>query len=154
MTVADQESVKFPTPGADDADVNTPSIRVLLDHLVRGVDGVVGALLATADGFVVADRLPGDDSIDAAGLAAMTAATLGLGDRLVATVVPGPSHLVVVRSADAQVLIHRVTGVGGIAVLAAADADLGRVGTVTAEIVSGLERLAAATPSWRTTPPA
>jgi predicted regulator of Ras-like GTPase activity (Roadblock/LC7/MglB family) len=154
VTVADQESVKFPPPSADDGHVNSPSIRVLLDHLVRGVDGVVGAILATADGFVVADRLPGDDSIDAAGLAAMTAATLGLGDRLTGMVTPGPSHLVVVRSADAQVLIHRVAGVGGLAVLAVAEADLGRVGTVTAEIVSGLERLAASAPDGRTTPPA
>jgi hypothetical protein len=123
---------------------------MLLDHLVRGVDGVVGALLATADGFVVADRLPGDDSIDASGLAAMTAAALGLADRMTGTVASGTTQLVVMRAQASQVLLHRVTGVGGLAVLATAEADVGRVGTVTAEIVSGLERLAS---TWRTTPP-
>jgi predicted regulator of Ras-like GTPase activity (Roadblock/LC7/MglB family) len=126
------------------------SIRHLLDHLVRGVPGVTGAIVATADGFVVAHHLPmpppgaTTNRADPAGLAAMTAAVLGLGDRLAAAVGAAPSDGIVVRSSDGHVVVHRVAAVGGLAVLTGRDADLDRVQRVAGEIVDGVRRVLSA----------
>lgn len=123
------------------------SIRLLLDHLVRGVPGVVGALVATADGFSVAHRLPmpppgaAGNPADPSALAAMTAAVLGLADRLGAGVGPAPTDSVTVRSADGHVVVLRIAGVGGLAVLTTRDADLARIVVVVGEIVDGVRRM-------------
>lgn len=110
----------------------------LVDRVVDGIPGVTGALIATADGFVVAARLPAGLAFDAAALAAMSAATLGLASRLVGAAAPSPIEVSVQRSADVQVLTFAIGGSAALTVLADRTADSHRIERIGREVATGL----------------
>jgi predicted regulator of Ras-like GTPase activity (Roadblock/LC7/MglB family) len=118
------------------------SMRYLLDQLVRGVPGVIGALVSSIDGFALASEVPaGLPSTDAAGLAAMTAATLGVSHRLVGAVGRQPVGEVSLRSPAGEVLIFRIANVAALTVLADAASDVARLHHAAREVAHGVERL-------------
>jgi predicted regulator of Ras-like GTPase activity (Roadblock/LC7/MglB family) len=132
-------------PRADDLTVTTGtpvSIRTavagLVERVVDGVPGVSGALIASADGFVIAARLSSTVRLDAAALAAMSAATLGLAGRLVGVAGRAPVDVVVQRSADAQVLVFSIGAAAALTVLAEATADTERITRIGSEMAAGL----------------
>lgn len=115
-------------------------IRLLIDSVVDGVPGVTGAVIASADGFVIASRLPPGLALDAAALAAMSAATLGLASRLVGVAGRQPVQVMTQRSADAQVFVFGVGTAAALTVLADHRADAARVEMIGSEVASGLTR--------------
>lgn len=119
----------------------TESMQLLLEQLVRDVPGVVGALVASADGFVLADRLPAGDDIDAAGLAAMSAAALALSNQLAATNGPSAATASHHVSSDGQVMIVPVAHVAVLAVLATPTAEAGTIARAGRERANELQRL-------------
>ena len=116
------------------------SVRQLVDSVVDGVPGVTGAVIASADGFVVAARIPAGLSLDAAALAAMSAATLGLANRLVAAAGSTSVRTVVQRSDDAQVFVFGAGTSAALTVLADARADATLIERIGIEIADGLAR--------------
>jgi predicted regulator of Ras-like GTPase activity (Roadblock/LC7/MglB family) len=117
------------------------SMRVLIDHLVDQVPGVVGAVVSSTDGFVLADRLPDGVPSDANAVAAMSAAVLGLANRLVQLTGPASVSISHQRSPDGQVFVFGVAHVAVLTVLAAATADARQIGQVGREIGLGLQHL-------------
>ena len=94
------------------------SMRYLLDQLVEGIPGVVGALVASVDGFALASNVPVDlPSTDAAGLAAMSAAALGVSNRLVGAVGREPAGELTLRSPSGHVVVCRIANVAALTVL-------------------------------------
>ncbi len=83
-------------------------MRELIDHVVDGIPGVIGALLATTDGFLMTSRLPDNEVFDPSAVAAMSASTLALASRLVQLGGPTPAKTVLQRSAQAQVCVFAV----------------------------------------------
>jgi predicted regulator of Ras-like GTPase activity (Roadblock/LC7/MglB family) len=140
VTPDQHASEGLPPPSAPDVDV---SVRNLIDHVVDGVPGVLGAVMASADGFGVASRLPTHVPLDSAAIAAMSAAALGLATRLVGLGGTAPASISVHRSADAQVFVFSVGG-AALTVIAAATADTARIERIGREVVIGLS------PAFRT----
>jgi len=117
------------------------SMRDLIDEVVDHVSGVTGALVSSADGLVMAARVPHDTGLDAAAIAAMSAAVLGLSNRLVQLMGPAPSSFSHQRSSDGQVFVFGISSRAVLTVLADLTADPARVEDVSREVGLGLERL-------------
>lgn len=117
------------------------SIRQLIDHVVGRVPGVVGALVSSTDGFVVAARLPDDERVDTSAVAAMSAASRGLADRLVRLVGEQPATVSHHRSEEGHVFVFAIAGVAVLTVLADATAAPEQVREVGRELSIGLQRL-------------
>lgn len=128
------EALPPPAPPAVDA-----TVQRLVDHVVEGVPGVLGAVMASADGFVVASRLPAHMPLDSAAIAAMSAATLGLANRLVGLGGRSPVAISAFRSPDAQVFVFSIGG-AALTVIAAATADTARIERIGREVAIGLTR--------------
>lgn len=103
------------------------SMQRMLAHLVEETPGVIGALVASADGFPLAAALPDDGrlTIDEAGTAAMSAATLALSNQLVAVHDPRPAHVSHHVADSGQVMIVPIAHVAALTLFAAADAEAG-----------------------------
>lgn len=113
----------------------------LLDHVVGHVPGVVVAVVGTADGFVLASRLPATTTADGASVAAMTAALLGLTDPLLRSVAPEPSRMIELRSDGAHGYVFAVAHVATLTLLATPESERSQVMTVGREITAELLRL-------------
>jgi len=111
---------------------------LLIDVLVDELPEVSGALVSSADGFVLGARLePGADS---ASIAAMSAATLGLAGRLVQLVGEQPARFVRHVSDNGSVFVFAIGQEATLLVIADADADPERVVAACDEIVVALRR--------------
>lgn len=135
-----------PEPGAIEVGPSiapdvTASMHQLLDLVVGEVPGVVGAVVGSADGFVLASRLPDTSTADAASLAAMSAALLGLSSRLVEAVAPGPPRVAELRSDAAHGYLFAVAHAATLTVLATPESDRPQVMAVGREVTTGLLRL-------------
>jgi predicted regulator of Ras-like GTPase activity (Roadblock/LC7/MglB family) len=131
---------------AHHADIRTVSnvseaMHRLMDHVVGRVPGVTGALVASTDGFVLASRLPVSTQADAASVAAMSAAVLGLGNRLVQAVAPGPAQIAEFRSNQSQAYVFAIENAATLTILAEPDAERPQLIAVGREITTGLARL-------------
>lgn len=113
----------------------------VLDHLVEQIPGVVGALVSSADGFVLAANLPAEWSTESAGMGAMTAAAIALSNRLVATVGESSATVCHHRSDHGQVLILPVAHLAVLTILAHPGADADQLTLVGREATMGLQRL-------------
>jgi len=117
-------------------------MRYLLDELVQGVPGVVGALVASVDGFALASSVPVDlPTTDTAGLAAMSAAALGVSNRLVGAVGHEPANEVTLRSPAGHVLVYRIGDVAALTVLTDASIDVEQLHVAAGEVSYRIERL-------------
>lgn len=117
------------------------SMRNLVDHLVDRVPGVIGAQVSSADGFALMSRLPDSTEIDASALAAMSAATLGLANRLVQLTGSHLANVSIHRSNDGQVLVFGIAGAAALTILTEPTADLEQLQVVGREVGVGLQRL-------------
>ncbi len=116
-------------------------MRQLIEHVVEQVPGVSGALVSSADGFVLASRLPERDSVDPPAVAAMSAAVLGIADRLVQLTGEQPATLSHQRSPDGQVFVFAVGGIAVLTLLTDESADAEQIRLVGKELSGGLQRL-------------
>lgn len=119
----------------------TTAMHQLLDLVVGPVPGVVGAVVSSADGFVLAARMPATSTADAASLAAMSAALLGLSNRLVQAVAPGPSRVAELRSEGAHAYVFAVAHAATLTVLATPESERPQVMAVGREVTIGLVHL-------------
>ena len=119
----------------------THSMGRVIDHLVDQIPGVVGALVSSTDGFVLASHLPAESSTDTAGMGAMTSAAIALSNRLVGTVGESPATVCHHRSDDGQVLILPIAHLAVLTILATPDADAAQLTLVGREASAGLQRL-------------
>lgn len=133
--------VSTPPDGNPIASDIVASMHQLLDHVVGHVPGVVGAVVSSADGFALASRLPADSTTDAAALAAMSAALLGLSNRLVQSIAPQPSRVAELRSDGAHGYVFAVAHAASLTVLATATSDRSQIIAVGREVTAGLLRL-------------
>jgi uncharacterized protein len=143
MQSGDQESLKVSPAAADDFSMMTEtqlSIQHLIDQVIDGIPGVLGALIASADGFVLASRLPQHVPHDAPAIAAMSAAALGLASRLVGLAGAAPADVSVHRSLHAQVFVFAVERHAALTVLADHSADASLIEQVGREVSVGLAR--------------
>ena len=117
-------------------------MQKLVDHLVDQVPSVIGALVSSADGFVLASQLPDDHDVDPPAVAAMSAAALGLSNRLVELTGDAPSTMSHQSSADGQVFVFGIAGgVAVLTVLTTSAADRVQMQQVGHEIDVGVQRL-------------
>jgi predicted regulator of Ras-like GTPase activity (Roadblock/LC7/MglB family) len=121
-------------------DIET-SMQHLVDHLVDAVPGVTGALVSSIDGFVLASRLPTRPDLDPAAVAAMSAAMLGLANRLVELTGDTPATSSHQRSNDGQAVVFAVAHVAVLTVLADPSADPDQLHAVGHEVTNGLVRV-------------
>jgi predicted regulator of Ras-like GTPase activity (Roadblock/LC7/MglB family) len=126
-----------PRQGADE----NPVIVELIDNVVDGVPGVIGAVIASADGFELGSRLPEGADFDASAMAAMSAATLGLAKRLVQMGGDHAAEVCQFRSANAQVWVFAVGVSAAVTIVATAEADRARIDLIGHEVASGLAPL-------------
>lgn len=118
------------------------SMRYLLDQLVQGVPGVIGALVSSVDGFALASNVPLDlPSTDAAGLAAMSAAALGVSNRLVGAVGREPARELTLGSPSGHVVVCRIANVAVLTVLTDASTDVEQVKVVSRMVTDGIEQV-------------
>lgn len=128
-------SVRTPAPSL------TAAMHELLDQVVATVPGVVGAVVSSADGFALAGRLPAGARADAAAIAAMSAALVGLSDRLVQSVAPEPSRVLELRSDGAHGYVFAVANAATLTLLARPESERPQVLAVGREVTAGLLRL-------------
>ena len=117
------------------------SMGQLVDQVVDEVPAITGALVSSADGFVLASRLPRGDDIDVSAVAAMSAASLGLTDRLVRLTGDAPAACSHHRSGDGQVFVFAVAHVAVLTMLTDVTADPEQIRMIGHEVTSGLLRL-------------
>lgn len=125
------------TPVSTTADL-TAAMHELLDHVVGHVPGVVGAVVSSADGFALASRPPSSSLADAASIAAMSAAVLGLSNRLLHAVAPDPVRAVELRSEAAHGYVFAVGDAATLTLLTAPESERSQVMAVGREITIGL----------------
>jgi len=116
-------------------------ISELIDNVVDGVPGVIGAVIASADGFVLGARLPEGADFDASAMAAMSAATLGLANRLVQMGGDHAAEVCQFRSTNAQVWVFAVGVSAAVTIVATAEADRARIDLIGHEVANGLAPL-------------
>lgn len=138
-----QDSLK---PVEDAADENhmtelDASMHRLIGHVVDHVPGVLGALVSSTDGLVVASRVTHRTALDASAIAAMSAAVLGLSNRLVQLMGAAPASFSHQRSSDGQVFVFGISKMAVLTVLADTTAQPAQIQSVGREIGLGLERL-------------
>jgi len=142
-----QDSLKVSGPTADDerATEIDASMHRLIDHVVDHVPGVLGALVSSVDGLVLASRVTHSTGHDAAAMAAMSAAVLGLSNRLVQLMGAAPTSFSHQCSTDGQVFVFGISTVAVLTVLADPTAQPAQIQSVGREIGLGLEHLFGAT---------
>jgi predicted regulator of Ras-like GTPase activity (Roadblock/LC7/MglB family) len=117
------------------------TIAGLIDHVVDGVPGVLGAVIASADGFVLGSRVPDGSAFDAAAIAAMSAATLALSNRLIQIGGDSTTEVSVQRATNSQVWIFGVGSSAALTIVATSDADSARIDLIGNEVSKGLAPL-------------
>jgi predicted regulator of Ras-like GTPase activity (Roadblock/LC7/MglB family) len=111
----------------------------------------MGALVASVDGFALASNVPHDlPSTDAAGLAAMSAAALGVSNRLIGAVGHEPAGVLALRSPSGHVVVCRIANVAALTVLTDASVDVEQLDVASREITDGIEQLLRGAASVRT----
>ena len=114
------------------------TIGSLVDNVVDGVPGVTGAVIASADGFVLGSRLAQASTFDAAAIAAMSAATLALANRLIQIGGDPSAEICQFRSSNTQVWVFAVGAGAALTIVATAEADGARIDLIGNEVSKGL----------------
>lgn len=117
------------------------SILRLVDRVVAELPGVSGAMVSSADGLVLASRVPRRLGLDPQTIAAMSAAALGLSNRLVQLTGPSPATFSHQRSDDGQVFVFGIAGLAVLTVLADPSADPVEVQCLGHETAVALDHL-------------
>ncbi|MFF9060579.1 roadblock/LC7 domain-containing protein [Streptomyces sp. NPDC101213] len=128
-----------------------------LHRLRTRMPQLTGALAASVDGFVLAQDMPG---VQAEGLAALTAAALGVGHRLVDLTARGEFRELLVRGAGGYVATYAAGPTAVLTLLADDRANVGRLhlegrrsGAHIAGLMAGLPTPEPAHPAVPTAPP-
>lgn len=105
--------------------MNTLAFEGLLNELHQESSEIKASALLSGDGIMVASHLPNNVSEDK--LAAMSAAMLSVGERMVADLLDGITERVMVQSNVGYIIVTAVSTEMLLAVVATPDAKLGMV---------------------------
>ncbi|MFB7718164.1 roadblock/LC7 domain-containing protein [Nocardia sp. NPDC056100] len=103
----------------------TSEIELRLSELRQCLPYLIGSVVASSDGLLIASDLP--ESIEPTGIAALAAAQLSLSLTFVATTHGADLHEVVIDSGAGHVVVYSAGPTAMLTVVTAADAVLGRV---------------------------
>ena len=117
------------------------SIRHLLGELIERIPAVTGALASSADGFLLADRVPAGDGVEVSSVAAMSAAAVGLANSLTSLTGDAPADFCHQRSVDGQVFVFRIANIAVLTVLTDAQANPEQIRLIGTEVAKGIQRL-------------
>ena len=117
------------------------SMRHVIDHVVDHVPGVLGVLVGSVDGRVLASRITRNTGFDTASIAAMSAAVLGLSNRLVQLTGDAPASFSHQRSNDGQVFVFGISTIAVLTVLTDSTAAPAQIQLVGQDVGRGLERM-------------
>jgi predicted regulator of Ras-like GTPase activity (Roadblock/LC7/MglB family) len=92
-------------------------VRDELEALRRSVGGVVGGVVATSDGLLVAHTLPHDEPTQ---LAALVSTVVGLGRHAVRMTGRGTLHEATIRGTEGHVVVHAIGETAVLAVVGSA----------------------------------
>lgn len=99
-----------------------PAVQVLIEGMSGRMKHISGVVLATRDGFAVADTLSATDPHSAA---ALFAALAGLTERIAMNVGPAPVDEVTIRTASGTIAAYRIGQTHTLAVMAYPEVTLG-----------------------------
>lgn len=99
-----------------------PDIPAELHRLKHRLPSLIGSMVATADGLVLTHDL---DSVEPGGLAALTAAALGVAARLTETTGAGPFHELLTRGQHGYVATYAAGSAFVLTLVAGPDTNVG-----------------------------
>jgi predicted regulator of Ras-like GTPase activity (Roadblock/LC7/MglB family) len=125
---------------------DTTDLESTLHDLEDSISGrIEGSLIASGDGFVIADTLYDEDADD---IAAMVATTMGVSTRMSSALNAGEVTETSIQGEDRNVFLYRAGDEGVLAVVAPADANVGMINLksrkVAQEIATQLRRMPSA----------
>lgn len=104
---------------------NTEDIDSILGDLEDSISGrIEGTLVASGDGFVVADTLFDEDAEE---IAAMVATTMGVSKRMLSVLGGGEVSQTGIQGADRNVFLFSAGDEGVLAIVAPEDANVGMI---------------------------
>lgn len=101
--------------------------RIILDELRSASTDIMGTVLASLDGLVMAHNLATNDPNEANKLAAMSSALLGISRKVVGTLSSGKLEEISVKGSDKSILIFDVAGQFSLLLIIKKEAALGFV---------------------------
>ncbi len=104
---------------------NTEDIESTLVDLEDSISGrIEGTLVASGDGFVVADTLYDEDADE---IAAMVATTMGVSKRMLSVLGGGDVDQTGIQGEDRNVFLFRAGGEGVLAIVVPGEANVGMI---------------------------
>ncbi len=97
----------------------------ILDQLRNSIPEIRGALVASVDGLSMAHSLSSSENANR--IAAMSAAALGLGKRITATLASGDLIKTQVSGTDAQIFLYAIGEKGILALIASSNVNVGLI---------------------------
>ncbi len=101
--------------------------RLILDELRSSSTDILGTVLASLDGLVIAHNLATNDPHEANKLAAMSSALLGISRKVAGTLSSGQLEEINVKGSDKSILIFDVAGQSSLLLIIKKEAALGFV---------------------------
>lgn len=113
------------------------SILTELDNAVSGQ--IQGSLIASSDGFLIADTLRTADDADR--VAAMVATTVGVGRRMASTLNAGTLNETSITGGDRLVQLYLIGDAGALAVVAGSGSNIGLINIAARKAAKKAESL-------------
>lgn len=99
-------------------------INTILQNIEGEVPSVVGAVIASRDGFVITDTLKGEDAEE---IAAMVATTTGVSERMASTLSAGDVEETTIKAGQRSIFLYQAGSEGVLAVVASEDPNVGMI---------------------------
>lgn len=99
-------------------------INAVLQNIEGEVPSVVGAVIASRDGFVITDTLKGEDAEE---IAAMVATTTGVSERMASTLSAGEVEETTIKAGQRSIFLYRAGSEGVLAVVSGEDPNVGMI---------------------------
>ncbi len=116
------------------------NIDAVLENLENAIPGQIeGTVIASGDGFVITDTLPGDG--EAEEIAAMVATTMGVTKRMADTLQAGAVEETSISGEDRSIFLYRAGGEGVLGVVAKGDANVGMIHLQAREAATEIESM-------------
>ena len=96
----------------------------VLGALDKAIPSIIGAIVASGDGFVVTDTLNGTGAEE---VAAMVATTTSVSERMSSTLSAGSVNETSIRGDERSIFLYRASDEAILAVIAEGDANLGMI---------------------------
>ncbi len=117
----------------------TEKINEVLRQLRMSSPDIFGAAVVSLDGFLIASNAPSE--IDEELVSGMSAAILGVGERISKEMMRAPLNQIYVKSEKGYIILNSVGEVGVLVLLVTSEAKLGLIFLELRRIVPELEKI-------------